>query len=236
MIYLGIESSAVAASAAIVETNEAENKIIAAGTVNAAVTHSETLMPLMESLLKSAKIKLTDIDCFAVTNGPGSFTGLRISVSAVKGMAYALGKPVCGVSSMLALAYNLKGFSGIACPVMDARCGQVYNALFKTDGENIIRMTEDRALSLSELEKELIEKYSGKKIILVGDGAEIAMDAMNSKSISVIYAPLLLRLQNAVSVCLAASDAECTVTAEELMPSYLRLPQAERERLKKISG
>lgn len=233
MIYLGIDSSAVSASAAICEINGGEKKIKAYGSINAAITHSETLVPLMESLLKSAHIQLSEIDCFAVSNGPGSFTGLRISVSVIKGMAYALEKPVRGVSTLLSLVYNLLNidFFGIACPVMDARCGQVYNALFKVENEKITRLTEDRALSIEDLEKELKSLYPNEKIMLIGDGTELTARSMTNPNINLT--PPLLRFQNAVSVCFAAAETGHEVFASGVMPSYLRLPQAERERLNK---
>ena len=127
MITLGIDSSAVSVGAAVCDGE----KIIADGFINNKITHSQTLMPLVEAIITNAKMTLADIDIFAVSAGPGSFTGLRIGVSAVKGMAYALGKPCKAVSTLDAMAYNLLGTDGIVCAVMDARCDQVYNALFE---------------------------------------------------------------------------------------------------------
>ncbi|MCL2693879.1 MAG: tRNA (adenosine(37)-N6)-threonylcarbamoyltransferase complex dimerization subunit type 1 TsaB [Oscillospiraceae bacterium] len=224
MNILGLDSSAKAASAAVLD---ADNKIITAyGGVNVKITHSETLMPLTESVLAAAKLSLSDIDAFAVTAGPGSFTGVRIAVSAVKGMAYALNKPVYAVSTLHSLAYNLLGQDCIACCLMDARRGQFYNALFRIAGGEIERLTPDRAIDADELEAEL-HGYAGDdapKIITVGDGAEL----FNNASI-VLSAPIAQLHQNAVSVCLAASEYT-PVPAKELMPLYLRPPQAERER------
>jgi tRNA threonylcarbamoyladenosine biosynthesis protein TsaB len=241
---LGLDSSAVAASCAVADF-AAGGRILAYATVNTKTTHSQTLMPLMESVLKAAGLTPSDLDAFAVTNGPGSFTGLRIGVSAVKGLAFALGKPVCGVSTLKSLAHNLAGQDVTACAVMDARRGEVYNALFEIRGDEIKRLTEDRAISLADLGKEL-ERYD--KVVLVGDGAELAYEHFGGQSNgraplscggqetstpfarSVKLAPEILRWQNAASVCFAAEDF---ISAKELMPIYLRKPQAERERIMK---
>ncbi|MDR2559581.1 MAG: tRNA (adenosine(37)-N6)-threonylcarbamoyltransferase complex dimerization subunit type 1 TsaB [Oscillospiraceae bacterium] len=218
MLILGLDSSAKAASAAIYDTDS--QNIITYGGVNAKITHSETLMPLAETILKAAKLTLNDIDAFAVTGGPGSFTGVRIAVSAVKGMAFALDKPVYPVSALHGLAYNLLGRECIACCVMDARREQFYNALFRVESEKITRLTKDRAIDKSELESELLN-YEDEIIVTIGDGAELFCKEL--------CAPIMQREQNAVSVCLAALEYT-PVTAKELMPLYLRLPQAERER------
>lgn len=225
MLVIGIDSSAAAASAAICETG-ANPRVIAQTSINAKITHSQTLVPILEGLLKNASVKLEDADGFAVSGGPGSFTGLRIGISAVKGMAYALGKPCFSVSTLHALAYNLIGRKCIACAVMDARCNQVYNALFRIDGEKIERITEDRALFIAELEADL-EKYS-EPVVFVGDGAELCYKNIHLPGVEL--APALLRFQKAESVCFASAEYE-PIEARELMPSYLRLPQAERERL-----
>jgi len=231
MKLLGLDSSAVSASCAITENG----RILAQAAVNTKITYSQTLMPLVESVAKAAGIALSEIDAFAVSNGPGSFTGLRISVSAVKGLAFALDKPVSGVSTLLSLAHNLTGQNVIACPVMDARRGEVYNALFEVNGETVTRLTPDRAISLDDLSKEL-QQFADRKIILVGDGAELA-----NCQLSIVHCPLsivncslsvageIIRWQNAASVCFAA---EKFTTAKELMPVYIRKPQAEREREK----
>jgi tRNA threonylcarbamoyladenosine biosynthesis protein TsaB len=206
---------------------------LAYAAVNVKITHSQTLMPLTEAVLKAVGMSLSekgDIDALAVSNGPGSFTGLRISVSAVKGMAFAAGKPVCGVSTLLSLAHNLAGSEGnvrrdslIACPVMDARRGEVYNALFDISGETITRLTPDRAISLDNLALEL-ESFTNKEIVLAGDGALLAQ-----KKLNVSIAPEIIRYQNAASVCFAAAKF---TSAKELIPKYIRKPQAEREREK----
>jgi tRNA threonylcarbamoyladenosine biosynthesis protein TsaB len=220
MLILGLDSSAKAASVAIYDTNAGSGSpIISYGGVNAKITHSETLLPLAESILKAAKLTLGDIGAFAVTSGPGSFTGVRIAVSAVKGMAFALNKPVYAVSTLHSLAYNLIGQDCIICAVMDARRGQYYNALFRVSGDKITRLTPDGALSGEEIESEL--RNYDERIVVVGDGAELFCEARS--------APVAQRYQNAVSVCLAALG-QAPMTAKELKPMYLRVSQAERER------
>ena len=231
MLILGLDSSAVAGSCALCEIREDKKTVIAASFVNTKLTHSQTLMPMVEDMLKSCGAELKDIDLLAVNSGPGSFTGIRIGVAAVKGIAFALNKPCVGVSTLHSLAYNLIGIDCIACTVMDARCNQFYNALFEVNAEKITRITPDRAISASDLTEEL-NQYGDKKIILAGDGAELAYKSMNAENIAL--APLTIRLQRAENVCLVAAEYE-SVTARELLPAYLRLPQAERERLAKIN-
>jgi len=219
MILLGLDSSAVTSSCAIIEKGESI-RILAQASVNVKTTHSQTLLPLMESVMKVSGLSFTDIDAFAVSNGPGSFTGLRIGVSAVKGMAYASSisetKPVYGVSTLLSLAHNLIGQNVIACACMDARRGEVYNALFEINDRTVTRLTPDRAISATELEAELSQFK--QEIICVGDGAHL---------INYPIAPEILLYQNAVSVCMAADES---TTVEKLMPVYIRKPQAEREK------
>ena len=205
MLILGLDCAAKAASAAVFNTGT--GSMVFAGSTDAMKTHSEALLPHVESVLKEAKLTLNDIDAFAVTNGPGSFTGVRIAVSAVKGMAFALNKPVYAVSTLHALAYNLVGRDCIANCVMDARRGQFYNALFRVSGEGIERLTEDRAISAEELEAEL-QNYANEEVITVDE-------------------------VSAVSVCRAALEY-MPISAKQLMPFYLRMPQAERERIEKL--
>ena len=231
MLILGLDSSAVAGSCALCDISGEQKTVIATSFVNTKLTHSQTLMPMVEDMLKSSGVELKDIDLFAVNSGPGSFTGIRIGVAAVKGIAFALNKPCVGVSTLHSLAYNLSGASCIACAVMDARCNQFYNALFEIKAEKINRLTPDRAISAVDLTTELTQ-YDDKKIILVGDGAELAYKSINKENITL--APLTVRLQRAENVCLAAIEYE-SVNAKKLLPAYLRLPQAERERLAKTN-
>ena len=229
MNILGIDSSAVSVGAAVCGSG----RVIAESFINNRITHSQTLMPMITDMLVNAQLTLNDIDVLAVNAGPGSFTGLRIGISAVKGIAYALGKPVRAVSTLHAMAYNLTLFEGVVCAVMDARCGQVYNALFEVKGGAVTRLCDDRAIKCDELKAELDGKFDDAPVMLVGDGAELCSERFGGGRI--MLAPAPLRYQNGVGVCLAAEQYP-DIDAAALMPQYLRLPQAERERLAKLSG
>ncbi|MBE6608085.1 MAG: tRNA (adenosine(37)-N6)-threonylcarbamoyltransferase complex dimerization subunit type 1 TsaB [Ruminococcaceae bacterium] len=228
MKILAVDTSALTLSVALTE----DKKPIAQTTLNTGHTHSETLLPALEKLMDFASWKVSDIDLFAVSDGPGSFTGVRIGVSFVKGLAFG-GKTCVGVSTLEALAYNLLGFKGIISPVMDARRGQFYNALFESDGKTLTRLSEDRAISAEELEKDL-EKHADKTIYLCGDGYEIARKMLKNENIE--ETPEALLKQNAYSVAMVALkeyDAGRTLDDSSLSPTYLRVPQAERERLER---
>lgn len=234
MKILALDSTAKTASVSIAE----DEKLITVYSVTAGLNHSETLLPMVENALKTAHITVDDVDMFAISEGPGSFTGVRIGVSLLKGLAFGKDKLCVGVSTLEALAYNLKGFSGVICPVMDARREQVYNALFLSDGENITRLCEDRAISLCALDEEL-KKLSGegKNIYLCGDGYDLAKKNITAKSETT---PVLLREQNAFSVGLCAlkkynENKELSYYDKDLKPMYLRVPQAERERLERLN-
>lgn len=234
MKILSIECSASPCSAAITENG----KLIACDFVNVGLTHSQILMPMVEKVLSSSKTELKEIEGFAVSAGPGSFTGIRIGISAVKGLAAAGKIPCAPISTLYSMAYNYIDTDCIICSVMDARCNQVYNALFDICGGKITRLCEDRALMCEELAKnlkEMSQKYK-KRVIIVGDGTDVFfpfaqyIDNIEKSSDE-------RRFQNAVSVGLAAT--ECfntgnTLSPEAILPVYLRLPQAERElKLKK---
>lgn len=225
MKILSVDSSAVSASAAIV----CEDKIIGEFFCNTGLTHSQTLVPMIDALLKNTQTDITQIDALAVSSGPGSFTGVRIGVSAVKGIATALNLPCIGVSTLHAMAMNFVGFqSAVVCAVMDARCSQVYNALFRADGGKVILLCEDRAISLEQLKGELSQ--ISERVILVGDGAKITKEFMTDLDHVVLPAAHLM-YQRAAAVGMAALEVPESeyLTAEQLMVRYLRLPQAERE-------
>ena len=221
MLILAIESSAKPASAAVYS----DGKLLGQYFQNNGLTHSRTLLAITEALIKNLDISIADIDLFAVSNGPGSFTGVRIGVSAAKGLAWGAQKPICGVSTLEAMAYQLNMQDVIICPVMDARRQQVYNALFKWDHNSLIRLCEDRAISLDELGKDIMN--SNKKHLLIGDGAQMSYDYFTTKSIPCEIAPTLLQYQTAYGVALAAINAK-PIDAIALEPSYLRPSQAER--------
>ena len=225
MLMLAMESSAKAASVALVR----DGILLAQSVQNSGLTHSRTLLPMAEDLLKNAGISLSEIDCYAVARGPGSFTGVRIGVSAVKGLAWASEKPAVGVSTLEAMAWNGvdAGEGTLICCCMDARRSQVYNALFEVRDGKPLRLTEDRAISVEALLEEL--ESNDWTPFLVGDGAELCAAACEKQKIAAVLAPGNLRMQCAWGVAMAAQDAEF-VSADALQPVYLRLSQAERER------
>jgi tRNA threonylcarbamoyladenosine biosynthesis protein TsaB len=222
---LAIESTARAASVAICQ----DGKLIGQYFQSSGLTHSRTLLPMAEDLLKNLELTLSDIDRIAVANGPGSFTGVRIGVAAAKGLCWGQDIPACGVSTLEAMAWNAQFFDGVICPVMDARRSQVYNAKFQFVNGELIRLCPDRAISLEEL---IAETENDKKTcLLIGDGAEMCYNQMTERC-SVKLAPENLRLQAAYGVARAAEKMEPT-SAADITPNYLRLSQAERERLER---
>lgn len=229
MKILSLECSATPASVAIIE----DGKLLASSFVNTRLTHSQTLMPMVENTLKSAKLNISDIDGLAISNGPGSFTGVRIGISAVKGLAAPKNLPCVAVSTLRAMAENYCDTDCIVCAVMDARCNQVYNALFDISQGKITRLCEDRALLCDELAKEIenLSQTTTKNIIVVGDGADIFYPYVEMLENTKKSAPQN-RFQNAVGVGLCSMEDFAnnkTISALELLPFYLRLPQAERE-------
>ncbi len=228
MKILAFDGTAKAATVAVCDGD----KTLGYYTIDNGLTQSELLLPMAENLLKSLRLSFSDIDLYATSVGPGSFTGVRIGVSLIKGLAFGRDIPCVEVSTIEALAENLRGLSGIVVPCMDARRAQVYTATFK--GENLERLCEDRAIALSALAEELKE-YS-EPVYLVGDGYEVAKKALLAEGVKLCDTPELLICQNAVSVAKVAFrkyNAGEITTDRELSPMYLRLPQAERERLEK---
>ncbi len=220
MRILAVDTSAVCASVAVTEND----KILTECSTNTGLTHSRTLMPMIDSALKNAEIKLDSIDCFACSVGPGSFTGIRIGVSAIKGLADATGKKCIPVSTLEALAYNLIGQDVTAVSVMDARCNQVYCAIFRVDGDKVERLTGDMAIKIDELAEKLKE-YDN--VVFVGDGAKLCHGKLGFRTAGIgnVY-------QRGSSVAFAAQKdftEEKAIEGARLMPTYLRLPQAERE-------
>jgi len=233
MKILAFDSTATAASVAICD----EGKVVAEFFVNAGLTHSRTLVPMLDAALKNTDSNLKNIDALAISNGPGSFTGVRIGVAVAKGIAFTENLPCIEVSTLESMAYNLTLTDCIVCAVMDARCAQVYNGIFEIKYGEVRRLCDDRALAISDLKAELTENYSGKRIILVGDGAELCFKEFIDTALSIELAPNALRFQKASSVAAAALDklkkGEKAKNASELLPAYLRLSQAERELKKK---
>lgn len=228
MKILALDSTALTASVAVCD----DEKLLSEFTVNNGNTHSETILPMIESMLKRLNLTAKDIDVFACSAGPGSFTGVRIGASTIKGLAFGSDKPCIGISTLRSLAYNIQGCGGIICPVMNARRGQVYNALFGSDGA---RICEDRALAIEELCEELTNKG---RVYLCGDGADITYRGFAGR-VDAVVVPERYVYQSgyAVAQCALTDYNNGVRTMDiELTPVYLRLSQAERERLERESG
>ncbi len=232
MNILGIDSSAVTASAAVVS----DGKILADEFINAGLTHSETLAPLTVGALEKSGMKLFDMDVIAVTNGPGSFTGVRIGVSLAKGLAQPMEIPCMGISSLEAAAYVFINSERLIFACMDARCGQVYAAFFEGKDGKLVRLTEDMAVSLEDAAKQ-IRSY-GRKTVVCGDGTAVAEKYFGENGVSaevdIFYPPGDERYQRASSAALLAVyyllETDRTPLAPKLLaPVYLRPSQAERE-------
>lgn len=230
MKILALESSATACSVALCE----DEKLIAQTFQNSGLTHSRTLMPMVDSLLTQCGQSMDDVDVVAVAAGPGSFTGLRIGVSTAKGLAWAGEKPCAPCSTLESMAWQLAHVDGIIIAAMDARRNQVYNAVFRGENGQLERLSPDRAIALAELEEEL-KKLPGPKI-LVGDGAQLCYNEWQERIPDLRLAPVHLRAQTAWGVARAALELarkDELIPGEELVPVYHRLSQAERERLEK---
>ena len=228
MKVLALETSAKAVSAAVTE----DGKVLASGYQDTGLTHSRTLMPIVEHILKNTDLRVQDCDVIAVAAGPGSFTGIRIGVAAAKGLAFGADLPVIGVSTLEAMAMGLAWWDGLVICAMDARRQQVYNALFQAENGRLTRLTPDRAISLSDLVKEVKNDESAK--IIVGDGGKLCYNALLEQGVPCVLAPPHLLQQSAAAVGLAAEEAlrrgEKAVSAQELLTVYLRPPQADLPR------
>ena len=232
MYILSLDSTAIAATVALCD----DEKLLSLTTVENGNTHSQTLLPMVEETLARFELCPADIALLACSAGPGSFTGVRIGVSTIKGLAFGTNIPCVGTSTLEALAQNLIGFDGILCPVMNARRNQVYNALFQCKDGVITRLCEDRAIALEALDKELAAMNIGP-IYLVGDGYDLALSHLTACADRIRQTPVLLRTQNAYSVAQVALNhfkQGYHVTDSELVPVYLRPSQAERERLERL--
>lgn len=228
MKTLALETSAKSVSVAVTENGT----LLAQAYQDRGLTHSVTLMPLLDGMLKTAGLTLDDMDIIAVAQGPGSFTGIRIGVSAAKGLAWAKALPCCGVSTLEAMAYGVTDFEGVVVGAMDARRQQVYNALFRTENGRVTRLCADRAVAMELVAEELAAMPEPK--LIVGDGAALLYDFLQKAGIGFRLASPLHRQQSAAGVALAAEHLAAqglTCSAQELQPVYLRLSQAERERL-----
>lgn len=216
MIILGIDTSGKTASAAVCT----ENAMLAQTTVYTKLTHSQVILPICKDVLKSAGMELGGVDVIAAAVGPGSYTGLRIGIAAVKGICFALNKPCIGISTLESLAYNVSLHKGIICAVMAARLDLVYCAVFRSDGRTVSRLTEDGIMPLGEL-KASLEAMEGD-IAVVGDAAEKLTGER------FIAAPPHLRLQLASSLCAAAFGKEF-YPPDRLEAAYLQITKAEQD-------
>ncbi len=232
MKILSFESSAVSAAVCLTE----DSRVTASAFQNCGLTHSRTLLPMAEQVLGNVGLHPCDLDGFAVAAGPGSFTGIRIGVATIKGLAFGTDKPCVGVSTLEAMAHNLSGMTGVVSCVMDARAGQVYHARFQLDGTvPPVRLTPDRAVPISSLAEEIGQNPE----ILVGDGAEMCYTKIIEICPHVVLAPSHLVYPSAYGVAMAALPrflSGDTMTAEQLDAVYLRKPQAVQMREKRLNG
>ena len=233
MKILALDTTANTSTVAVLE-NES---LLGIYTVNTKNTHSETLLPMVKHLYETLRLTNEDIDAYAVSNGPGSFTGVRIGVALVKGIAFGKNIPCVSVSTLDELAENLKGLDGIIVPCMDARRAQVYTATYKGEYGQLTKLTNDRAIAITELADELRE-YGDTPIYLSGDGYDVAKRGLSAAGIKTKDTPALLITENAYSIALIAKrkyDAGEYGSDLDIAPTYLRMPQAERERLERLA-
>lgn len=233
MLIFGIDTCCMAATAALMD----EKKLIAQTVIHHKKTHSQKMMPQIKAMFAQAEIALDAVDCFAAAVGPGSFTGVRIGVATAKGLAQAAQKPCAAISTLHALANNSALFDGILCPILDARRNQVYNALFR-GGKQLVRLCEDRALALSDLLAAL--KQQEVPVLFCGDGTlvyrEVIEEALGSQA---VFAQRMQNMNLAGSVAelaFAAVENGAAVPYGELIPQYVRLSQAERERMERLQN
>ena len=231
MKILGIESSGLTASIAVWE----DDVIIAEYTTNFKKTHSETLLPMIADLMDRIGMDVNDMDYIAISEGPGSFTGLRIGAATAKGLGLATGKELVSVPTVKALAYNLYNTKGVICPIMDAKRDQVYTGIYEYSDNELKTILETDAMAITVV----IDKLNniGKEVIFLGDGVPVYREIIkDSIKVQYSYAPANMSRQSAAAVCVLAvkmiASGE-TVTADMMRPEYLRLSQAERERMER---
>ena len=234
MIILAFDGTAKAASVAVLDGE----RVLASYTVDNGLTQSELLLPMAEDMLRALHLTFSDVGLFAVAEGPGSFTGVRIGVALVKGLAFGRSVPCVGVSTLEALAENIAPLDGVLVPCMDARRGQVYSATFLSDGECVTRVSPDRAIAICELAEELYG-FGDRKIYISGDGYAVARRGLLAAGVAVEVTPELLINESAASVGRVAYRKHLrgeSVGDVLLSPTYLCMPQAERERLERLAA
>ena len=232
MKILAIETSGLVASAALVE----DGKTVGEFTVNYKMTHSQTIIPIIDSVIKTTQTSLDTIDYIACSRGPGSFTGLRIGAATAKGIAHGINKPIIPVPTLTALAYNIFNTDCLVCPIMDARRQQVYSAVFEWKDGNIKTVLPEDARSIDDLIR--MVEYTGRKAVFLGDGVPVYKDKL-AKNNNFFFAPANCNLQRAASVAAAAEALAAdgkAVNGFDFAPVYLRKSQAERELEEKNTG
>lgn len=232
MKLLAIDSSGLTASVAVLS----DGIILSEYSVNNKKTHSQTLLPMIEEAVNQSGVILSELDAVAIAEGPGSFTGLRIGASTVKGLCLALKIPVIPVSTLAGLANNMSGCGMIVCPIMDARRNQVYTAAYSFENDVMKEISAPKAAGIDEVIKSYID---GRDVMFTGDGVRVHKDYIrNMLGNRAHFAPAHMALQRAASISVLAQHLymkDCFVSADEFKPVYLRLSQAERERLEKMS-
>ena len=234
MRALAVDTSTATAGIAVAD----ENGLLAEFMIKDMKTHSQKLVPMLKELLDSLRLELSDIDVLAAVTGPGSFTGLRIGVTTIKTMAYALDKPVVGITSLDALANAaVVPESTLVCPIMDARNNQVYTALYKPQNEVMTNLSGYMGLHISELVKQIEEKYEGADVLFAGDGVLLHRDFLKTELRERCSFMPLFTLQQmaapAAQMALTLHAAGESMDCDELVPFYLRPSQAEREYARK---
>lgn len=238
MRILAMDSSGLVASIAVVEEGPAEEVTVAEYTVNYKKTHSQTLLPMLDEVSQMTELDLESIDAIAVAAGPGSFTGLRIGSATAKGLGLALQKPLIHVPTLHGLAYNLCGTDKIVCPILDARRGQVYTGIYEFDGNELVVLNDQMAVSIEELGEKL--QVYGREIIFLGDGVPVFREVLEEKIMAgrkISFAPAHLNRQRAAAVGalgIRYYKEGRLETAAEHQPDYLRVSQAERERKERL--
>lgn len=226
MIILSVDSSSSTATCALVK----EDKILGEINLNDKKEHSVILMDLIDSLLTRCNLILDDVDGFAISEGPGSFTGLRIGMATIKGLAFGSNKPCLAISTLDTLAYNVINFNGIICPIMDALRGNVYTNLYKNNNGKLEAISEANCLSIEELVSVLKEK--NEPVIFLGDGVVKHKDYLLENLNNLSFAPLNSNYPKASSLgelALQLFNSNVTQDLNKIAPVYLRKSQAERE-------